>query len=158
MLLLLSVWIHEWVSVCVSEWVSQKMSECFTSIKQLMAYADVHLVKVKILFVFCFSLFVFRFFTFRFSLLAFRFSLFDNRSASCFYCLMSECMSEWVCALSSEWVRKWMSVLRQSNSSCHMQHSFRQSLDSFCFSLFVVCFSLFIFRFSIIGLLNDFTV
>ena len=65
------------------------MSECFTSIEQLMAYADVHLVKVKILFVFRFSLF-----TFRFSLFAFRFSLFDNRSASCFYCLVSEYMSE----------------------------------------------------------------
>ena len=51
------------------------MSECFTSIKQLMQYADVHFVKVKILFVF-------------------RFSLFDNRSASCFYCLVSEYMSE----------------------------------------------------------------
>ena len=49
------------------------MSECFTSIKQLMpyAYADVHLVKVKILFVFRFSLFVFRFwlFIFRFSII-----------------------------------------------------------------------------------------
>ena len=53
------------------------MSECFTSIKQLMAYADVHLVKVKILFVFCFSLFVFRFslFVFRLSLFVFRFSI-----------------------------------------------------------------------------------
>ena len=46
------------------------MSECFTSIKQLMAYADVHLVKVKILLVFRFS-----FFTFRFSLFFFRFSI-----------------------------------------------------------------------------------
>ena len=62
------------------------MSECFTSIKQLMAYADVHLVKVKILFVFRFSL--------RFSLFVFHFSLFDNRSASYFYCLVSEYMSE----------------------------------------------------------------
>ena len=57
----------------------------------------------------CFSLFVFRLsefsllfafrlsevnllFAFRFSF--FRFSLFDNRSASCFYCLVSEYMSE----------------------------------------------------------------
>ena len=54
------------------------------SIKQLMPYADVHLVKVKILFVFAF----------RFSLFAFRFSVFDNRAASCFYCLVSEYMSE----------------------------------------------------------------
>ena len=37
------------------------MSECFTSIKQLMLYADIHFVKVKILFVFHFSLFVFCF-------------------------------------------------------------------------------------------------
>ena len=59
------------------------------SIKQLMPYADVHLVKVKILFVFHFS-----FFVFRFSLFVFRFSLFDNRSASCFYCLVSEYMSK----------------------------------------------------------------
>ena len=65
------------------------MSECFTSIKQLMAYADVHLVKGKILIVFRFS-----FFAFHFSFFAFRFSLFDNRSASCFYCLVSEYMSE----------------------------------------------------------------
>ena len=65
------------------------MSECFTSIKQLMSYADVHLVKDKILFVFRFSLFVLRF-----SLFVFRFSFFDNRSASCFYCLVSEYMSE----------------------------------------------------------------
>ena len=72
------------------------MSKCFTSIKRLMAYADVHLVNVKILFVFRFALFVFCFslFVFRFSLFAFRFSLFDNRSASCFYCLLSEYMSE----------------------------------------------------------------
>ena len=53
------------------------MSECFTLIKQLIAYADVHLVKVKILFVFRFSLFVFRFslFVFRFSRFVFRFSI-----------------------------------------------------------------------------------
>ena len=50
------------------------MSESFTSIKQLMANADVNLVKVKILFVFHFSLFVFRFslFVFRFSFFSFR--------------------------------------------------------------------------------------
>ena len=50
------------------------MSECFTSFKQLMAYADIHLFKVKILLVFRFSLFVFRFsiFVFRFSFFAFR--------------------------------------------------------------------------------------
>ena len=41
-------------------------------------YADVHLVKDKILFVFRFSFFAFR--VFRFSLFAFRF--FDNRSKS----------------------------------------------------------------------------
>ena len=61
----------------------------FTSVKQLMPYADVHLVKVKILFVFRFS-----FFAFRFSFFAFHFSLFDNKSASRFYCLVSEYMSE----------------------------------------------------------------
>ena len=32
------------------------MSECFTSIKQLMPYADIHFVKVWILFVFRFSI------------------------------------------------------------------------------------------------------
>ena len=32
--------------------MSEKVSECFTSIKQLMPYADVHFVSVKILFVF----------------------------------------------------------------------------------------------------------
>ena len=41
---------------------------------------------------FCFSLFAFRF-----SVFVFRFSLFDNRSASCFNCLVSEYMSERVC-------------------------------------------------------------
>ena len=46
------------------------MSECFTSIKQLMPYADIHFVKVYILFVFRFS-----FFAFRFSFFAFRFSI-----------------------------------------------------------------------------------
>ena len=149
--------VHEWVSVWVSEWVRKWVSGCFTSFKQLMAYADVHLVKVKILFVFRFSLFVFRF-----SFFAFQFSLFDNRSASCFYCLVSEYMSEWVCALASEWVRKWVSVLRQSNSSCHMQtfissksrfflfFAFRFSFFAFRFSsLFVFRFSLFVFRFSL---------
>ena len=58
-----------------------------------MAYADVHLVKVKIPFVFRFSLFDFHF-SFFFLLFAFRCSLFDSRSASCFYCLVSEYMSE----------------------------------------------------------------
>ena len=58
------------------------MRECFTSIKQLMAYADVHLVKVQ------------NFFVFRFSLFVFRFSRFDIRSASCFYYLVSEYMCE----------------------------------------------------------------
>ena len=97
------------------------------------------------------------FFAFRFPFFAFRFSLFDNRSASRFNCLVSEYMSEWVCAWASEWVRKWVSVLRQSNSSCICRHSFRQSLDTFCFSLFAFrffCFfafrfSLFAFRFSL---------
>ena len=50
--------------------MSELETECCTSIKQLMAYADVHLVKVKILFVFRFS-----FFAFRFSFFAFRFSI-----------------------------------------------------------------------------------
>ena len=66
------------------------MSECFTSIKQVMPYADVHFVSVKSLFVFRFSLFVFRF------------SPFDNRSASCSYCLVSEYMSECVSGRVSE--------------------------------------------------------
>ena len=62
------------MSECVSERVSELESECFTSIKQVMAYADVHLVKVKILFVFRFSFFAFHFsfFAFRFSFFAFR--------------------------------------------------------------------------------------
>ena len=134
----LRTWIREFHSELVRKWVS----ECFTSIKQLMLYADVHLVKVKILFVFRFSLFVFRF------------SFFDNRSASCFYCLVSEYMSEWVCKWASEWVRKWVSVLRQSNSSCHMQ-TFISSKSrfflffAFRFSLFVFRFLLFVFRFSL---------
>ena len=55
-------WVSVWVSELESEWVS-----FFTSVKQLMTYADVHLVKVNIIFVFCFS-----FLAFRFSLFAFR--------------------------------------------------------------------------------------
>ena len=45
-----------------------------------------------------FLFFAFRFplFHFRFSLFAFHFSLFDNRSASRFYCLVSEYISECV--------------------------------------------------------------
>ena len=48
------------------------------SIKQLMAFADVHLVKVKILF-FLFFAFRFSFFAFQFSFFAFRFSFFAFR-------------------------------------------------------------------------------
>ena len=52
------------------------MSECFTSIKQLMAYADVHWSKSRffLFFAFRFSFFAFRFsfFALRFSFLAFR--------------------------------------------------------------------------------------
>ena len=53
------------------------------------------------------------------------------------------------------------------NQTAHAicRHSFRQSLDSFCFSLFVICFSFFAccfsfftFRFSIIGLCHAVTV
>ena len=44
--------------------------------------------------------------SFLFSLFVFRFSFFDNRSALCFYCLvseyMSECVSERVSELESE--------------------------------------------------------
>ena len=87
----------------------------------------------------------FLFFAFRFSLFAFHFSLFDNRSASRFYCLVSQYMSEWVCAWASEWVKKWVSVLRQSNSSCHMP-SFISS-KSRLFLFFAFRFSLFVFRF-----------
>ena len=49
------------------------MSECFTSIKQLMPYADIRQSLDSV----CFSLFVFRFslFVFRFSFFAFRFSI-----------------------------------------------------------------------------------
>ena len=103
---------------------------------------------------FLFFAFRFSFFDFQFSFFAFRFSLFDNRSASCFYCLLSENMSEWVCALASEWVRKCVSVLRQSNSSCHMQ-TFISSKSrfflffAFRFSFFAFCFSFFAFRFSL---------
>ena len=68
---------------CLSEWVRKWVSECFTSIKQLMPHADVHLVKVKILFDFHVSLFFFAFrfsfFAFRFSFFAFRFSFFSFR-------------------------------------------------------------------------------
>ena len=133
--------VHEYVSVWVSEWVRKLVSEYFTSIKQLMPYADVHLIKVKILFVFRFS-----YFAFRFSFFTFRFSLFDNRSASCFYCSVSEYMSEWVCDWASEWVRKWVSVLRQSNSSCHMQTFILSKCRYFLF--FVFRFSFFAFRYS----------
>ena len=38
------------------------------------------------------------------------------------------------------------------------RHSFRQSLDSFCFLLFVFRFSFFAFRFPIIGLCHVVTV
>ena len=101
-------------------------------------------------FFFRFSLFVFRF-----SLFVFRFSLFDHRSVSCCYCYLRTWMSEWVIELESEWV----SVLRQSNSSWHMQtfiwsksrfflfFAFRFSFFAFCFSFFR--FSLFVFRFSL---------
>ena len=111
-----------------------------------MPYADVHLAKVKILFVFRF--FFFLLFAFRFSLSVFHFSLVDNRSASRFYCLW---VHEWVNVCVSE----WMSVLRQSNSSCHMQ-TFISSKSRFFlffvfrFSLFVFRFSLFVFRFSLL--------
>ena len=46
------------------------------------------------------------------------------------------------------------------NQTAHAicRHSFRQSLDSFCFSLFVFRFSFFAFRFSIIGLCHVVTV
>ena len=67
------------MSVWVSEWVRKWVSECFTSIKQLMAYADVHLV-------FRFSLFVFRF-----SLLVFRFSIIGLLHA-----FTVKCLSTWV--------------------------------------------------------------
>ena len=102
-------------------------------------------------FAFRFSVFVF---AFCFSLFPFHFSLFENRSASRFYCLVSEYMSEWVCAWASEWIKKWVSLLRQSNSSCHMQ-TFISSKSrfflffAFRFSLFVFRFSLFDFRFSL---------
>ena len=95
--------VHEWVSVWVSECVRKWVNECFTSIKQLMAYADVHLVKVKILFVFRFSLFVFRFslFVFRFSFFAFRFSIIGLCHVVTVICV-HEYVSVWV----SEWVER----------------------------------------------------
>ena len=48
------------------------MSECFTSIKQLMPYADIHFVKSRL---FLFFAFRFSFFAFRFSFFAFRFPI-----------------------------------------------------------------------------------
>ena len=85
MLLLLSaymnVWVSEWVSeLKVSEWVFYVNQTAHPICRRSFGQSQDS---------FCFSLFVFRF------------SLFDNRSASCFYCLVSEYMSEWVC--------KWVS-------------------------------------------------
>ena len=54
---------------------------------------------------------------------------------------MSECVSERVSELENE---RAFYVSRTDHAIC--RHSFRQSLDSFCFSLFVFRFSLFAFR------------
>ena len=105
---------NEWMSEWVSEWVSELESEWVSVLRQSNSSCRMQT------FIWLKSRF-FLFFAFHFSLFAFRFSLFDNRSASRFYCLVSEYMSEWVCAWESWWVKKWVSVLRQSNSSCHMQ-------------------------------------
>ena len=124
--------VHEYVSVLVSELESELVSVLRQSNSSCHMQT---LIWSKS-----------RFFSFfRFSFFAFCFSLFDNRSASCFYCLVSEYMSE--CKWASEWVRKWVSVLRQSNSSCHMQ-TFISSKSSF-FLFFAFRFSLFAFRFSL---------
>ena len=63
---------------------------------------------------------------------------------------MSECVSERVSELENE------CVLRQSNSSCHMQ-TFISSKSRFFF-FFIFRFSFFAFRFSIIGLCHVVTV
>ena len=144
----LRTWIREclseWVSEWVSGWVRKLVSECITSIKQLMPYADVHLVKVKILF------------DFRFSFFAFRFSIICLLHAFTVWCLstrVSECVSERVSELESKWV---FYVNQTAHAIC--RHSFRQCLDSFCLLLFVFRFSFFAFRFSIIGLCHVVTV
>ena len=123
----MSEWVCEWTSEWVRKWVSvlrQSNSSChmqtFISSKSRL----------------------FLFFTFRFSLFVFRFSLFDHRSVSCCYCYLRT----WIRECLSEWVRKWVSVLRQSNSSCHMQ-TFTSSKFRF-FLFFAFRFSLFVFRFS----------
>ena len=57
---------------------------------------------------------------------------------------MNACLSERVSELENEW-RFYV------NQTAHAirRHSFRQSLDSFCFLLFVFRFSLFVFRISL---------
>ena len=69
------------------------MSECITSIDQLMPYADVHLVKVKIRFVFRFS-----FFAFRFSIIG----LIHAFTVKCLSTRVSKCVSERVSELENE--------------------------------------------------------
>ena len=49
------------MSECFTSIKQLKLCGCFTSIKQLKLYADVHLVKNKIIFAFRFSFFAFRF-------------------------------------------------------------------------------------------------
>ena len=74
------------------------MSECFTSIKQLMHMQTFISSKSRYFLFFAFRFSFFCFFAFRFSLFAFRFSLFDHRSMSCCNCylrtLIRECLSE----------------------------------------------------------------
>ena len=143
MLLLLSAYMNEWMS----EWVSELEHEWVSVLRQSNSSCHMQTFIWSKSRFFLFFAFRFSLFAFRFSLFAFHFSLFDNRSASRFYCLVSEHMSEWVCAWASEWVKKWVSVLRPSNSSCHMQ-TFISSKSRF-FLFFAFRFSFFAFRFSL---------
>ena len=87
---------------------------------------------------FCFSLSAFRFSLFAFHFFAFRFSI-----IGLCHVVTVICVHEYLSVLVSELESEWVSVLHQSNSSCHIcRRSFGQSQDSFCFSLFAFRFSL----------------
>ena len=88
---------------------------------------------------FCFSLFAFRFSLFTFRFFAFRFSI-----IGLCHVVTVICLQEYVSVLVSELESEWVSVLRQSNSSCHMQ-----TFICRFFLFFAFRFSLFVFRFSL---------
>ena len=103
---------------CVSERVSKLENEWVFDVNRTAHAIYRHSFRQS-LDCFCFSLFAFRFslFAFRFSFFAFRFSFFAFRFSIIGLCHVVTviCVHEYV----SVWVSEW--VLRQSNSSCHMQ-------------------------------------